>query len=149
MSTLPIYHPVPADEKHPISATLVDGEFDPRYIHPAAIGSQYLYIGGPRSAYQAAKDKYAGLSKVKKGLLALAVVWFGLVVGHQAARLAGGKCHQDAHHAPAEFGVKQWRDHSSHRFGGPIFLEDGPLDCHGGRKDRAPEEVSFFPALER
>ncbi|OWZ36375.1 hypothetical protein C343_00465 [Cryptococcus neoformans C23] len=165
MSTLPLYHSVPTDEKRSIPSTFVTREFDPRcihpaavgseylhtgaphfdprYIHPAAIGSEYFYIGAPRNAYQVTKDKYAGLSKVKKALVALAVVWFALAIGHQAARLVGGKCHHHAHHAAAEFGVKQWeKDHSSHRFGSPVFLGDGPHGCHGGPKDRASEELS-------
>ncbi|KAE8541213.1 hypothetical protein D1P53_002570 [Cryptococcus gattii VGV] len=142
MSALPVYHSVPTDEKRPISPTVEIGEFDPRYVHPAAVGFEGLHVGTPRNAFQVAKDKYTGLSKVKKALVALAVVWFALVISHQAARLTGGKHHHAHHHASTEFDVKQWRDHSFHRFGHPAFLEDAPPGCNGDREDRAPEELS-------
>lgn len=148
MSALPVYHSVPTDEKRPISPTVETGEFDPRYVHPAAIGFEGLHVGTPRNTFQVAKDKYTGLSKVKKALVVLAVVWFALAISHQAARLTGGRHHHAHHHASTEFDVKQWRDHSFHRFGHPAFLEDAPPGCNGDREDRAPEEVSFFRILE-
>ncbi|TYJ57470.1 hypothetical protein B9479_001787 [Cryptococcus floricola] len=103
--SLPVYHQVPADEKRPLSP-VSDDEFDPRQVHPASIG---LRVGGG-SVAQRAKDKYANMSKMKKALVALAVVWFTLIIAQKTAAGFSGPHHHGRHHhhQGPEFGMEQW-----------------------------------------
>ncbi|WVQ72296.1 hypothetical protein IAR50_001846 [Cryptococcus sp. DSM 104548] len=140
--SLPQYHAVPADEKRPISP-VSEADFDPRQIHPASIG---LRVGGG-SVVQQAKDKYTNMSKMKKALVALAVVWFTLIIAQKtSAGFSGSPHHGRHHHQDSEFGMQQWSN-----FDGPEGRHPHPMEFghHGvhAHHHHQPEDLSVIETV--
>ncbi|WWD22727.1 hypothetical protein CI109_107220 [Kwoniella shandongensis] len=138
MPALPVYHSVPTDEKRAIADSelgfdsVTTTPFDSRKYHPASIGilqrSDEQEDG--RTYITRAKDGYRGLSKVKKALVALAVVWFTLAAAHKTANFvtsAGHRHHHDRHE-------DKWIEYSMNGVvydrQRPSHLPDETPDCH-------------------
>ncbi|WVW81318.1 hypothetical protein I302_103309 [Kwoniella bestiolae CBS 10118] len=124
MASLPTYHPVPTDEKSAVDFYRDEENVDVSKIHPASVGS-------PTAAYipQIIESTKKPLSKWKKALLALAVVWFTFTVFGHIGRHGHGHKH----------GVSQWRGQAG---------KDGFTPCGGDGFGRSQEdEMTVVPTV--
>ncbi|KAK8844719.1 hypothetical protein IAR55_006569 [Kwoniella newhampshirensis] len=102
MPALPTYHLVPADEKRPFDSVSnferksePDVEFDVRKHHPASVGGRRDDPLDSTSYIARTKAGFNGLSKVKKALIVLAVVWFTIAAAHKIAHFVSRDDHHD------------------------------------------------------
>ncbi|OCF34828.1 hypothetical protein I316_03373 [Kwoniella heveanensis BCC8398] len=136
--TLPQYHLVPTDEKSALPAydsphsPIDEKDLDVRVLHPASIG----LVVDRSTIFQATKSKVQGLSKLKKALIALAVVWFTLIIANKSGFKAHHHGSRHGHHGDDPV---TWREATGDHHGRPHFGAFGP-DGHpdpafGGDKD--------------
>ncbi|WVF66599.1 hypothetical protein IAT40_001339 [Kwoniella sp. CBS 6097] len=130
--TLPQYHPVPADEKaalppYETASTAIDivdeKGIDVRIVHPASIG----LLVDRSTIFQTTKSKVKGLSKLNKALIALAIVWFTLIIANKA----GSKAHH--HHGHHDDHLVHWREFADSARG-PGLDTFGPDSHYNGEK---------------
>ncbi|WVR03140.1 hypothetical protein IAU60_000130 [Kwoniella sp. DSM 27419] len=140
MAALPLYQAIPRDEKHADQATPMekytdadpnDEGFDPRVHHPASIGGQNLAL-----ANRGLRAKTPGLSKAKKALLALGLLWFSFIVTRKIGSNHG-------HH-------KHWRPGHSlgrHELYNGYEYDPEVIDMWPGQVGGDEDEITSVPTI--